>query len=47
MIDKTKIFPVLMIVCYICASFICFTHGDVRRGTYWLAAAVLNVTITF
>lgn len=42
----TRILPLAMIVLSALASIICYCHGDLRRGTYWAAAAVLNITVT-
>jgi len=45
--DIDKIFPCILIVLSLGASFFCFWKGDIRRGVYWFAAAVLNTTVTF
>ena len=42
-----KFFPTVLICFNVCASLVCFCSRDYRRGVYWLAAAVLNITITF
>jgi len=42
----TRIMPAAMIVLSIAAALIYIASGDYKRGTYWLAAAVLNVTVT-
>lgn len=47
MIDKTKIFPILIIILYIGASIINFKVGDWKRGLYWLFAIGLNCVVTF
>jgi hypothetical protein len=44
---STKFFPTVLIVLNLCASVHCFYAGEYRRGVYWLAAAVLNSTITY
>jgi hypothetical protein len=44
---SAKIFPVALIILDLAASAVCFSHGDVRRGIYWIAAAVLTITVTF
>lgn len=40
--DKTKIFPVLLMTLDVCACY-----GDIRKTIYWIAAAVLNAAVTF
>ncbi len=42
-----KIFPTLLIILQTAASAVCFAHGDVRKGIYWIAAAVVNGAVTF
>jgi len=42
-----KIFPYILIVLDIGAAIVYFWHGDIRRGIYWTAAAVLTASITF
>lgn len=41
------IFPIALIVLDIGASLVYGINGDVRKTIYWLAAAVLNITVTF
>ena len=44
---RTQIFPSILIVLD-CAASITYTFtGDMRRATYWLAAAVLTACVTF
>lgn len=47
--DKLKqyIFPVVLIVLDVGAAIIYATEKDWRKTVYWLAAAVLNITVTF
>ena len=45
--DKTKIFPTLLILLDICASAMYMTKGDWRMIIYWLAAAVLTTVVTY
>lgn len=47
--DKLKqyIFPVVLIFLDFGAAIIYATEKDWRKTTYWLAAAVLNITVTF
>jgi hypothetical protein len=42
----TKLFPVILIILDFGAAIVYFTSGDIRRGIYWLAAAVLTITVT-
>lgn len=42
-----KYLPIAMIVLAAGASIIYFYNGDIRKGVYWLAAAVLNISVTF
>lgn len=41
------IFPVALIVLDIGAAAMYGFNGDIRKVIYWLAAAVLNITVTF
>ena len=43
----TQIFPTILILLNLCASVVCAYHKDMRMFVYWLAAAVLNITVTF
>lgn len=45
--DKTKIFPLLLIMLDIGAAVVYGFQHDVRKVIYWLAAAVLNIAVTF
>lgn len=42
-----KVFPVVLIVLDICSAGVYFYMGDIRRSIYWVAAAVLTLTVTF
>ena len=42
-----KTFPTLLIMLDICAAIVYATHGDWRKVAYWLAAAILTVTVTY
>ena len=46
-IKPEQILPLLLIIIDLLAALVCFIQKDARRGIYWLAAAVLNVTVTF
>lgn len=41
------IFPLLLIVIDVIAAIIYFFKGEAKMGIYWIAAAVLNVCVTF
>lgn len=41
------IFPCLLIALDLGAAIVYATAGDWRKVIYWIAAAVLNVTVTF
>lgn len=41
------IFPAALILLDVGAAAMCFIGKDYKRAVYWLAAAVLNVTVTF
>lgn len=45
-INATQILPIAMILLDIGAAVVCLWHKDTRRAIYWMAAAVLNVTVT-
>jgi len=40
------IFPIVLIYLDFGASIVYFINGDIRHGVYWLAAAVLTITVT-
>ena len=42
-----KVFPCILIFLDAMAGVVCIGTGDVKKGIYWLAAAVLNITVTF
>lgn len=41
------IFPVALIILDLGAAAMYGINGDVRKVIYWLAAAILNITVTF
>lgn len=43
----SRLLPVAMIALACGSSVVYAMAGDWRRSVYWLAAAVLNVTVTF
>lgn len=46
-ISTTQILPIAMILLDVGAAAVCLWHRDYRRAIYWIAAAVLNLTVTF
>jgi len=42
-----KVLPTLLIVIDIMAGMVYLLDGDLRRFTYWIAAAVLTATVTY
>lgn len=44
---KQHIFPVLLILLDVGAAIVYATEKDWRKTVYWLAAAILNVAVTF
>lgn len=45
---KTQyIFPLLLIALDVGAGIVFATQGDWRKAVYWIAAAVLNIVVTF
>ena len=46
MMDKTKIFPLIMILLDCAAAGVYLYDGDIKKAVYWLAAAVLTITVT-
>lgn len=41
------IFPSVLIILDICAAAVYLCGGDIKKAIYWIAAAVLNVCVTF
>lgn len=46
-IKPQQVFPLLLIIINLFAAAVCFVQKDNKKGVYWLAAAVLNYTVTF
>lgn len=46
-INAAQILPIAMILLDVGAAVVCLWHKDYRRAVYWIAAAVLNATVTF
>lgn len=45
--NKTKIFPAVLIALDLGAAVVYGIVGDTRKVIYWVAAAVLNAAVTF
>lgn len=41
------IFPITLIVLDVLAAGVYLFNGDIKKTIYWIAAAVLNVCVTF
>ena len=44
---KELIFPLLLIILDFGAAAMYGTSGDFKKAVYWIAAAILNITVTF
>lgn len=44
---REYIFPLMLILLNVGASVVAGTSGDIKKAVYWLAAAILNITVTF
>lgn len=44
---KQYIFPCILIACNLGAGIVCGITGNAKMSIYWIAAAVLNATVTF
>lgn len=45
MISFEKILPIVMIVLSVAASIVYFYCKDYKHAIYWMAGAVLNITV--
>ena len=41
------IFPLLLIILDVCAGVVYMFNADFKMAVYWIAAAVLNICVTF
>ena len=41
------IFPLTLIIIDLCAAIVYLFDGDIKKTIYWIAAAVLNICVTF
>ena len=44
---KELIFPLLLIILDFGAAVMYGASGDFKKAVYWIAAAILNITVTF
>ena len=42
----TKLFPIILAILDLCAALVYLYTRDFRHAIYWLAAAVLTITVT-
>lgn len=47
LISPEQVLPLILIIINLLAAIVCFVHGEPKKGVYWIAAAVLNYTVTF
>lgn len=47
LISPEQVLPLILIIINLLAAIVCFVHGEHKKGVYWIAAAVLNYTVTF
>ena len=47
MLHSKYIFPVLLIIFDVGAAIVYSINKEYKMAVYWLAAAVLNITVTF
>lgn len=43
----TYYFPIAMIIMDIGAAIMCIVSKEYKKAVYWIAAAILTVTVTF
>lgn len=46
-LKPTQYLPLVMIIIGLLAAVVCVIHKDYKKAVYWIAAAVLNITVTF
>lgn len=44
---REYIFPVILIVLQLGAGIMCAIDKNIRMSVYWIAAAILNICVTF
>ena len=46
-IKPEQVFPLILIIIDLIAAIVYFYHKDIKKGVYWVAAAILSYTVTF
>lgn len=46
-IKPQQVLPLILIVINFLAAIVCAYHKEYKKAIYWVAAAVLNITVTF
>ena len=46
-IKPTQYLPLILIIINLAAAVVCLIHKNYKKAVYWVAAAVLNITVTF
>lgn len=46
-INVQQIFPLVLIALDLCAAIVYALNKDAKMATYWVAAAILNICVTF
>ena len=47
LISPEQILPLILIIIDLLAAIVCFAQNESKKGVYWIAAAILNWTVTF
>ncbi|MGN0655583.1 MAG: hypothetical protein ACI4KR_02210 [Ruminiclostridium sp.] len=47
LIKPEQILPLILILIDIAAAIVCFVQHENKKAVYWIAAAILNWTVTF
>lgn len=47
LIAPEQVLPLLLIIIDLLAAIVCFIQNEPKKGVYWIAAAILNWTVTF
>lgn len=47
LIAPEQVLPLILIIINLLAAIVCFMQREPKKGIYWIAAAVLNYTVTF
>lgn len=47
LIAPEQVLPLMLIIIDLLAAIVCFIQNEPKKGVYWIAAAILNWTVTF